>query len=181
MPRRRWILRGLDSIANNRDWGTADWADIRYLESLEHSTQQWSEAEILLLAFGLGCKESGQFGLSVDITAWALELERFSPEQFGRALSKVASTQMITMNRWAKALKQLKEMGCNAKLGRALEIVLAETAQETNLSKLLQPILEIVLSTNFRFQLPDAKNRLESYCGKSGSGKAAERLLKHFS
>lgn len=172
----RWLLRGLDAIANNLDWWEADWADIVYLEHLSRIQGDWCELEALLGAFGLACKEKGQFGFSVDVVGQGLASGQLTPEVFGKALSRVADTGMIKMNRWAKAFSELAHFAPQVRICESLEYLLA-AAPAADLGKLFPPFLELSLAAGFCLQKPTARKTLESVKGKGAAAKAAKRLL----
>lgn len=173
--RKRWFLRGIQSLANNLDWAEADWADIVYLEDLSLVKQEWGEVEALLACFGLGCKEPGQFGLAVDQVALALQWGGLTPEAFGRALSRCAGTRMIKMNRWAKAVEELARLVDPRKICEAFSD-LVENSEE-DLSRLLPALAEVAARCDYQFGTV-VKSGLERYTGKGKAARAASLLRK---
>ena len=171
--RKRWFLRGIQSLANNLDWGEADWADIVYLEDLGLVKEEWDEVEALLACFGLGCKEPGQFGLAVDQVALALQWGGLRPEAFGRALSRCAGTGMIKMNRWAKAVEELARLVEPRKICRAFSDLMESS--EEDLGRLLPTLAEVAARCDYRFEA-GVKSGLERYIGKGKAARAASLL-----
>ena len=171
--RKRWFLRGIQSLANNLDWGEADWADIVYLEDLGPVKEEWVEVEALLASFGLGCKEPAQFGLAVDQVARALQWGGLKPEVLGRALCRCAGTQMIKMNRWAKAIEELARLVDPNKVCRAFSELPAHS--EEDLARLLPALAEVAARCDYRFE-GKVKSGLKRYTGKGKAARAASLL-----
>jgi hypothetical protein len=171
--RKRWFLRGIQSLANNLDWGEADWADIVYLEDLGLVKEEWGEVEGLLACFGLGCKEPAQFGLAVDQVARALQWGGLKPEVLGRALCRCAGTQMIKMNRWARAIEELAQLVEPGKVCRAFSELLAHSKED--LARLLPALAEVAARCDYRFE-GVVKSGLERYTGKGKAARAASLL-----
>jgi uncharacterized protein DUF6493 len=171
--RKRWLLRGIRSVANNLDWWEADWADIVYLESLVASDRPWTHEEAILVSLGMACKESGQFGLSVEHAARALQWGGLKADVLGRALARCAGTGMIKMNRWANALQELGQLVDPGKVCLAADRLIAGT--DVDLSRLLPVVAEIAASCQYKF-CPEAIEHLEKYDGKGKAAYAATFL-----
>lgn len=168
--RKRWLLRGIDSIANNIDWWGADWADIVYLEDLARSSEPWGQVEACLVAFGMGCEEPGQFGLAVEQAARALQWGGLAPERLGDALVRCADTQMIKMNRWARALQELSTLVSPETVCKVGEVFLRRS--QVDFGKILPVLAELAAQCDFRFA-PDVEPGLQVFTGKGKSARAA--------
>ena len=176
--REAWLCRGIDAIASNLDWHSALWADTAFLEGLQESSASWGRVEARLACFGLGCKEKGQFGLSLELVAEALKRGQIEPTELGEALADCANSQMIKMNRWAKAISELALIAPLPALCQAWELFLARVDAKVDIGKLLPSLLQVATQAQHHFSSQESRAKLESYQGKNAAGKAAVKLLK---
>lgn len=174
--RESFQLLGIEQIANNLDWWSADWSDRVYLETLLERAEPWQRAGAFLAALGLSCKEPGQRGLAVDAVAQGLASQRLSPARLGQAMGEISASGMITPRRWATSFEELRQFVPQEPLLSTLEAFLASKAAEFDARPLLAPLLEIVVGLGQAPHVEGAQAALRELA--LGGGKAAKQAAR---
>lgn len=169
-------LLGIEQIANNLDWWSADWSDRVYLESLLQPSERWRREGAVLAALGLSCKEPGQRGLAVDAVAQGFASTRLSPQVLGQAMGEVSGTGMITGKRWATSFGEMRQFANPEHLLETLEAFLACVSGEFDARPLLSPLLEIAAELGKTVRDEGARRTLQTLA--QGGGKSAQQAAR---
>lgn len=102
--RHAWFGRGVEAVGGNIDWPEAEWPNRVYLEALLEADTPLCEMGRALLGIGLGAKEPGESGLSVDALIAAVRDGRVDGARLGDALAALGTTGLTKGARWAKTL-----------------------------------------------------------------------------
>lgn len=88
-------------------WAEAQWHVQSFFEPLLAVTVPFKPMARLLLIAGLSSKEQGQRGITIDILIAAIDDGRFKYEVFAEQMAGLATTGIIIVSRWTKALKEI--------------------------------------------------------------------------
>jgi hypothetical protein len=106
-----WFAAGCRELGSNLDWWEANWSTRAYLEPLLNPLTPAGSMGALLIALGLGAKETGEGGLATDALIAATAGSRLDASQLGRALVEAAASGAIKFARWARQLQRAVQAG----------------------------------------------------------------------
>ncbi len=172
----RFHALGITQVGNNLDWWEANWSHRVYFESLLSMTGSWGYTSAFLAALGLGCKEVGERGVSIDAIGAALG-GPLLPKRLGQAMAQAESTGLITHKRWAAAFQELRRFVGGDLLFQVLESYLAKASPEFDSGALLGPLLEIATAIGSSLTEPAARQHLATFDGSGKAAKLAQKLL----
>jgi len=120
----------------------------------------------LLIALGLGAKESSENMLAVDALIGALSEGRFSGDRFGLALVEASASGAIKFSRWSKQFARVAQAGAkqaNA-IFHAIEALFesGNGREASDYGKLVELERELAYQTGLRLTLPGAISGLKS-------------------
>ena len=177
-----WFAAGCKELSANIDWHEANWSTRAYLEPLVSPHTPIARMGALLIALGLGAKETGESGLAVDALIAATSDQRLDAGALGSALMEAASSGVIKFVRWAKRLQQAAQAGAlqSSVVFLACEALLesGEGIDRSDFGRLVELELELAHLTGLRLTRQDALRILETLSGKGKAGNAARALLK---
>lgn len=104
LGRRAWFAAGVRTIGANLDWWEANWTERFLLEPLLEPDTAIGDMGALLLALGLGAKETTLSALSIDALIAAIADGRIDASTLGGELCRLAPTGLVKPARWAKTL-----------------------------------------------------------------------------
>jgi len=163
------------------DWSEAQWEVRRYFTPMLHADCDLGPNAHRLLALGLAAKESGQWGMAVDCTLTAIGDGRLRPELLGAAFAELLTSGYVLTGRWARSLGEVARAGprAAADVRDAIERGLRGDPARApkDLSKLLELLHELCVSTDSRIRDASARAFLESVSGGGKVGKARRALL----
>jgi len=177
-----WFAAGCRDLGYNIDWHSADWSTRAYLEPLVNHHTPIGPMGALLLALGLGARETGESGLATDALIAATSDSRLGAVELGNALVEAASSGAIKFGRWAKRLQQASQAGAQQASTIFLAIeALMESGRHVDsgdFGRLVELELELAHQTGLRIIRSGARNRIRALSGSSKTGRAAAALLK---
>ncbi len=164
--REGWFAAGCRDLGYNLDWWAANWSTRAYLEPLVESHTAIGPMGGLLLALGLGAKETGENMVAVDALTASLGEGRLAGAGLGRALIEAASSGAIKFARWSKQLARAAQAGprhANA-IFLAIEALFesGQGMEAADYSKLVELERELAHQTGLRLSLPGAIRTLEA-------------------
>ena len=164
--REGWFGAGCRDLGYNIDWWQADWSTRAYLEPLLDPRTAIGPMGGLLIALGLGAKESSENMLAVDALIGALSEGRFSGDRLGLALVEASASGAIKFSRWSKQLVRVAQAGpkqANA-VFHAIEALFesGNGREESDYGKLVELERELAYETGLRLTRPGAISGLKS-------------------
>lgn len=164
-----WFAAGCRDLGANIDWHEANWSTRAYLEPLLNPLTAIGEMGAMLIALGLGAKETGEAGLAVDALIAAATEQRLDPAALGQALTGAAASGAIKFSRWAKRLQQAAQAG--AAPSRIIFLALESLFESGNgggdFARLIELELELAHMTGLRITRAGAISALQTATGKS--------------
>jgi hypothetical protein len=177
-----WFAAGCRDLGSNLDWWQADWSTRAYLEPLLNSWIYPGVMGALLIALGLGAKETGECGLATDALIAAISGSRLDAAAFGRALSEAAASGAIKFARWAKQLQKVAQAGPGhaEAIFRAIEVFLesAYGKESGDFGRMLELEYELAHLTGLKLRIPGCLRTLAELNTGGKTGRAATELLK---
>lgn len=179
--REGWFAAGCRDVGDNIDWHQADWSTRAYVEPLVNRDTPIGPMGVLLIALGLGAKESGEAGLAVDALIAATSDGRLDEAAFGRALTEAAASGVIPFSRWTRQLQRAAQAGSlqARTIFLALEVLLesGHGTERADFGRLVELEHELAHLTGLRITRAGAVRVLTSLKGNGKGGRAAAALL----
>ena len=180
--REGWFGAGCRDLGYNIDWWQADWSTRAYLEPLLDPQTAIGPMGGLLIALGLGAKESGENMLAVDALIAGLQEDRFSGDKLGRALVEASVSGAIKFSRWSKQLARVAQAGAkqaNAVFHAIEALFESGTWKDANdYGKLVELERELAYQTGLRLTRPGAINGLKSSSVRGKTMQTTTELLR---
>ena len=180
--REGWFAAGCCDLGNNLDWWEANWSTRAYLEPLLSPHEPIGPMGALLIALGLGAKETGEGGLATDALIAATAGSRLDANLLGRALIEAAASGAIKFSRWAKQLHRAAQGGAvqAEAIFLAIETLLefAPAAEGGDFGRLVEFEYQLAHLTGLRLNRPGALHSLAALNISGKGGRAASGLLK---
>jgi hypothetical protein len=180
--REGWFAAGCRDLGDNLDWWEAKWSTRAYLEPLIEAHTAIGPMGGLLLALGLGARESGENMLAVDALVASLGEGRLSSAGLGRALVEAASSGAIKFARWSKQLGRAAQAGglqANA-IFHAVEALFesGQGVESADYSKLVELERELAHQTGLRLSRPGAIRTIQSITTGGKTKRVIGELLR---
>jgi len=136
----------------------------------------------LLIALGLGAKETGENMLAVDALIAALSEGRFSGDKLGVALVEASAPGAIKFSRWSKQLARVAQAGtkqANA-VFHGIEALFESGSwkEASDFGKLVELERELAYQTGLRLTLPGAIDGLRSSSVRGKTMQTITELLR---
>jgi len=181
--REGWFAAGCRDLGYNIDWWQADWSTRAYLEPLLDPQTAVGPMGGLLIALGLGAKETGENMLAVDALIAALSEGRFSGDKLGVALVEASTSGAIKFSRWSKQLARVAQAGAmqaNA-VFHGIEALFESGSswkEASDFGKLVELERELAYQTGLRLTLPGAIDGLRSSSVRGKTMQTITELLR---
>jgi hypothetical protein len=180
--REGWFAAGCRDLGMNIEWWQADWSTRAYLEPLVEPHTAIGPMGGLLLALGLGAKESGLSMLAVDALIASLGEGRLTAAALGGALIQAASSDAIKFARWSKQLARAAQSG--SPQARAIFLAVEELFESgqgietAGYYGLVELERELAHQTGLRLSRPGAIGKLKSIPAGGKTKRVITELLR---
>lgn len=174
LGRRAWLAAGVRHVGRNLDWDEAEWTHRVFLEALLEPDTALGEIGALLLALGLGAKETTEAALSTDALIAAISDGRIDAEMLGAELRRLAPTGLMKPARWARTLGVAARISALHRevVREALTTLVASRAEmrPADLGAILTLLHELCVESGAAISGAEARAALaETRSGKSGA------------
>jgi hypothetical protein len=179
--REPYYAKGALQLGGNIDWWQALWHVRCFLEPMLIPTERLGDMATLLLALGLGAKESGERGLATDVVIAAIDEGRLDVDKTGKTIGGVYSSKLLKGSRLAISLGDAsRPTRAHAEsVAELIEVAVSALygPPPSDLHALLALLNELLAALGRGIKRPTAKAYLTGIEGGGKTGALTKQLL----